>query len=207
MNTDFLIPMPCSHQHCVFGPWLTFIQNLHLHNRKACYRCTSTDESLPTTDMPSSYSFRLLALLTVFLGIIRTTRSFQSSSQYAIGRPRSGHNELYLPSPDRPVPIKIPFEIDETVHYHLKHINGSENGYYRRSSCPAVNTLANRGYINRSGRNIAYEEIAQASRDVYNFGDDNVCGSRVQRSRFLGRTLKFIDHIGPRAHLRSPFPP
>ena len=34
--------------------------------------------------------------------------------------------------------------------------------------------LANRGYIHRSGRNITYESLAQAVRDVYNFGDDNV---------------------------------
>ena len=155
--------------------------------------------------MPSSYSFGLLALLTVCLANISITRSLHSPSQNAIGRPRSGHNELYFPSPARPVPIKIPFEIDESVHYHSKHINGSENGYYRRSSCPAVNTLANRGYINRSGRNIAYEEIAQASRDVYNFGDDNVCDSQIQGSQLLDRTLNFVDYIGPRAHLRSPF--
>lgn len=85
-----------------------------------------------------------------------------------------GHNEPYFPSIDRPIPGKVPFEIDETTHSFAKYVNGSDNGYYRRSSCPAVNILANRGYINRSGRNITYEEIAQASRDVWNFGDDNV---------------------------------
>ena len=35
-------------------------------------------------------------------------------------------------------------------------------------------SLANRGYINRNGRDISYEEIAQASREIFNFGDDNV---------------------------------
>lgn len=85
-----------------------------------------------------------------------------------------GHNELYVPDPKHPVPGKIPFKVDETVHYFAKYINGSENGFYRRASCPALNILANRGYINRSGRNITYEEIAQASRKVWNFGDDNV---------------------------------
>lgn len=85
-----------------------------------------------------------------------------------------GHNEPYLPDPQHPVPGKILFKVDETSHYFAKYINGSENGFYRRSSCPALNILANRGYINRSGRNITYEEIAQASRKVWNFGDDNV---------------------------------
>ena len=85
-----------------------------------------------------------------------------------------GHNELYIPDPQHPIPGKIPFKVDETVHYFAKYINGSENGFYRRSSCPALNILANRGFINRSGRNITYEEIAQASRNVWNFGDDNV---------------------------------
>lgn len=155
--------------------------------------------------MHFSYVSGLLAFLTVFFGNPSITRSLQSSSQKVLGSPRSGHNDLYFPSPDRPVPTKIPFEIDETIHYHLKYINGSENGYYRRSSCPAVNTLANRGYIKRSGRNIAYEEIAQASRDVYNFGDDNVRDFRVQFSLLLDGTLNFIDHIGSSAHLRGPF--
>lgn len=85
-----------------------------------------------------------------------------------------GHNELYVPDPQHPIPGKIPFQVNETTHYFAKYINGSENGFYRRSSCPALNILANRGFINRSGRNITYEEIAQASRNVWNFGDDNV---------------------------------
>lgn len=60
------------------------------------------------------------------------------------------------------------------MHYYERHFNGSgENGEYRRSSCPAVNALANRGYINRSGRNITYAELAHAVRKVWNFGDDN----------------------------------
>ena len=41
-------------------------------------------------------------------------------------------------------------------------------------ACPAVNTLANRGFIPRTGRKVKYEEIAQGMRDVFNFGDDNV---------------------------------
>lgn len=100
----------------------------------------------------------------------------------------SGHNELYLPSLNRPVPGKIPFTVDESIHYLARYINGSENGRYRRSSCPAVNTLANRGYINRSGRNITYEEIAQASREVWNFGDDNVNNSSLSHVRLESGT-------------------
>ena len=85
-----------------------------------------------------------------------------------------GHNELYIPSYNNPVPRKIPWDVNERVNFYEKRVNGSDGGHSRRSSCPAVNTLANRGYIARSGRNISYEDIAQAARDVYNFGDDNV---------------------------------
>lgn len=90
------------------------------------------------------------------------------------GQKAIGHNDRFIPSPDHYVPYKLPFEWDEKKHYYEKQINGSGNGYYRRASCPGVNILANRGYINRSGRNISYEEIGQASREVWNFGDDNV---------------------------------
>lgn len=104
-----------------------------------------------------------------FAGILR------SELQTFLGQNTpGGHNEPFVPSPDHPVPGKIPYTPDQKTHYFDKYINGSENGYYRRSSCPAVNVLANRGYIHRSGRNITSEEIAQAARDVYNFGDDNV---------------------------------
>ena len=93
----------------------------------------------------------------------------RSQGQHAIG-----HNDLYRPSHSHPVPSIVPFHIDEKLNYFEKYENGSDHGYYRRSSCPGVNILANRGFINRSGRNITYEEIAQASRNVWNFGDDNV---------------------------------
>jgi hypothetical protein len=97
----------------------------------------------------------------------------QSQALLALNVP-AGHNELYYPKYDNPVPGKIAWDVKESVNYFEKHVNGSGGGHARRSSCPAVNTLANRGYIARSGRNISYEEIAQAARDVYNFGDDNV---------------------------------
>ena len=92
----------------------------------------------------------------------------------AQGQEAIGHNDLFIPNPDNPVPYKEPFKWDEKSYYYEKHANGSGDGYYRRSSCPGVNTLANRGFINRSGRNISYDEIAQATRVVWNFGDDNV---------------------------------
>ncbi|KAI1200182.1 Chloroperoxidase [Nemania serpens] len=85
-----------------------------------------------------------------------------------------GHNDLFYPNPEHPIPYKIPFVWDERLHYFEKQTNGSAGGYYRRSSCPAINTLANRGYINRSGRNIPFDEISQAARNVWNFGDDNI---------------------------------
>ncbi|KAI2602752.1 Chloroperoxidase [Hypoxylon sp. NC1633] len=85
-----------------------------------------------------------------------------------------GHNDLFHPNPEHPVPYKIPFSWDEGLHYYKKQVNGSGGGSFRRSSCPAINALANRGYIHRSGRNIHYEEISQAARTVWNFGDDNI---------------------------------
>ncbi|KAF7165184.1 hypothetical protein CNMCM5623_009450 [Aspergillus felis] len=86
-----------------------------------------------------------------------------------------GLNEPFIPTPSHILPEKKPFYIDESVNYFERHFNGSgKDGEYRRSSCPAVNALANRGYINRSGRNITYAELAHAVRNVWNFGDDNV---------------------------------
>ncbi|GMF75319.1 unnamed protein product [Aspergillus oryzae] len=86
-----------------------------------------------------------------------------------------GLNEPFIPTPAHILPEKKPFPIDESVHYYERHFNGSgPDGTYRRSSCPAVNALANRGYINRTGRNISYSELTHAVRRVWNFADDNV---------------------------------
>lgn len=126
--------------------------------------------------MVSLRHMMFLAVLNSTLGLFSLARTLQPPSQAVLASFSScGHNKPYFPTPDHPVPGKIPFKINETSHYFAKYIDGSESGYYRRSSCPAVNALANRGYINRSGRNITYEDIAQAARDVWNFGDDNVC--------------------------------
>lgn len=73
--------------------------------------------------------------------------------------------------------MKKPFNFDAKQHYYEPHHNNDKNGTYKRSSCPAVNTLANRGFIPRNGRDVTYQSIAQAMRDVFNFGDDNVLDS------------------------------
>ena len=89
-----------------------------------------------------------------------------------------GCNEPFHPTPQHILPEKKPFYVNETDNYYQRFHNGSENGFYRRSSCPAINILANRGYINRSGRNVTYSELAHAVRQVWNFGDDNVSSWR-----------------------------
>ena len=133
--------------------------------------------------MPASFSAPLLILLALAFSL-----SLASPAQRALpaGHPPlppwfsdHGHNEPYFPNPAHPVPGKLPLKIDEKLHYYEPHQNNDKNGAYKRSPCPAVNTLANRGYIPRSGKHVAYAEIAQASRDVFNFGDDNV---RIPRS-------------------------
>lgn len=87
-----------------------------------------------------------------------------------------GLNDPFIPVPAHILPEKRPFYIDESLHYYERHYNGSgDNAESRRSSCPAINALANRGYINRNGRNITYSQLAHAVRRVWNFGDDNVC--------------------------------
>lgn len=95
--------------------------------------------------------------------------SFQSESDRDFGI-----NDPYIPTPSHILPEKKPFTFDREKNYYHRFINGSENGIYRRSSCPAINTLANRGFINRNGRNITYSQLAHAVREVWNFGDDNV---------------------------------
>ena len=96
-----------------------------------------------------------------------------------------GLNEPFRPTPQHILPAKKPLRIDETKHPYQRFVNGSESGFYRRSSCPAINTLANRGYINRTGRNITYSELAHAVHTVWNFGDDNVCRCRLACVQFL----------------------
>ncbi|KAK1944287.1 Aromatic peroxygenase [Phytophthora citrophthora] len=41
---------------------------------------------------------------------------------------------------------------------------------YRRSPCPALNTLANHGYLPRNGQNITHDMLSTALENVYNLG-------------------------------------
>jgi hypothetical protein len=135
------------------------------------YVWTFSDQTMPhAITMSSTIKLLLLFAASIpfaFAFLPSHNPTFEAQGQVAIG-----HNDLFVPDPDNPVPYKEPFKWDEK-NYYEKHFNGSGHGYYRRSSCPGVNTLANRGFINRSGRNISYDEIAQAARVVWNFGDDN----------------------------------
>lgn len=86
----------------------------------------------------------------------------------------------FTPTLQHPVPGRKPLFINERTNFHERHVNGSRGGEYRRSSCPAVNTLANRGFINRSGRDITADELIKAFIEVFNFGIDNVGAFRIQ---------------------------
>ena len=121
----------------------------------------------------------LSSLFLLVLSPLAVTFAYSSNQQKVLGGPprNRGHNEVWSPNPAHPIPYKLPLPIDERVNWFEQANNGSGDGYYKRSSCPALNMLANRGYINRSGRNITYEGLSQAVRDVYNFGDDNVSWS------------------------------
>jgi hypothetical protein len=85
-----------------------------------------------------------------------------------------GHNQPFNPQPMYILPDEAPLKIDEHINWHEQHFNGSSGGLHRRSSCPGVHVLANKGYINRTGRNLTSIEIAEAFRKVFNFWDDNV---------------------------------
>ncbi|RLN57339.1 hypothetical protein BBJ29_005607 [Phytophthora kernoviae] len=50
-------------------------------------------------------------------------------------------------------------------------INGT-TAVYRRSPCPALNALANHGYLPRDGQNITHDMLITAIKDVYNVGND-----------------------------------
>ncbi|KAI8246614.1 hypothetical protein K4K55_005905 [Colletotrichum sp. SAR 10_96] len=149
---------------------------------------------------------KLESFLLLFTVIVPSALSFPGHRDWILAardQVAIGHNDLYIPDPKSPTPSKEPFTWDENVKYYEKHTNGSGNGYYRRASCPALNTLANRGFINRSGRNISYDEIAQAMRVVWNFGDDNIAlvvsptsqlhpGPRIDLDNFNDDPVQFI---------------
>ncbi|PWY93120.1 putative toxin biosynthesis peroxidase [Aspergillus sclerotioniger CBS 115572] len=109
-----------------------------------------------------------------------------------------GLNEPFIPTPAHILPEKKPFLINESVNYYERRFNGSgPDGNYRRSSCPAVNALANRGYINRTGRNISYSELAHAVRRVWNFGDDNTNHTNSDMQSMLVLAPTFAMHGWP----------
>ena len=122
-----------------------------------------------------------LQILSTIVHLVSTSSSVASYPALQILNPTlppwaadHGHNELYKPTPEHILPMKVPLQFDAKLHYYEPHHNDEENGTYKRSSCPALNTLANRGFIPRTGRNVKYEDMAQSMRDVFNFGDDNV---------------------------------
>lgn len=43
-----------------------------------------------------------------------------------------------------------------------------------RAPCPALNTLANHGYLNRNGRNITTNELSLALREIFGLGDSAI---------------------------------
>lgn len=51
-----------------------------------------------------------------------------------------GMNDSFIPTPAHILPEKKPLHIDELINYYPRFVNGSRNGYYRLSSCPAINS-------------------------------------------------------------------
>lgn len=137
----------------------------------ASIRQSFTAVAMATSSLSTFFTFvGLLALL-------HTTSAWPASAVGAPSPPWAadhGHNKLYRPTPDHIIPSKKPFQFDEKAHFYEQHHNNEQNGTYKRASCPALNTLANRGFITRTGRNVTYQSMAQSMRDVFNFGDDNV---------------------------------
>ena len=125
---------------------------------------------LPLGDLTIPLSLGLL-----ILALSCPSNAYASFAQEILAADQSlSYQEPFIPTPQHPVPGKKPLIINETINYYEHYVNGSENGEYRRSSCPAVNALANRGYINRSGKHITADELTKAFIDVFNFGIDNV---------------------------------
>lgn len=60
------------------------------------------------------------------------------------------------------------FAIDSHSKYHYKRDAGD-----LRSPCPAVNTMANHGFINRNGRNVNLNDLSLAAQNVWGL-DANV---------------------------------
>ncbi|KAG7387866.1 hypothetical protein PHYBOEH_008106 [Phytophthora boehmeriae] len=54
----------------------------------------------------------------------------------------------------------------------IPYLKYSTDAKYRRSPCPALNALANHGYLPRDGQDITHEKIIKAIKDVFNVGND-----------------------------------
>ena len=128
-------------------------------------------------------SSSLIALCTIIFSLM-SIQSVTSLSVLQISTPEPppwagdhDHNELYRSTAGHVQPMKKSFDFDVKQHYYEPHHNNEKNGTYKCSSCPAVNTLANTDFIPRNGRNVTYQSIALAMRDVFNFSNDNVLGS------------------------------
>ena len=60
------------------------------------------------------------------------------------------HNKLYEPITKHIIPLKVPLRFDAKHHYYELRHNNEKNGTYNRSSCPTLNTLADRSFISRT---------------------------------------------------------
>ena len=131
----------------------------------------------------------LFDLLFVLMFALQSASAWPSMPRHPLASPPwtkdHGHNELFMPTPDHIIPGKQQQDSYKSHHYCEPHHNDAVHGEYKSAPCPALNTLANRGFIPRSGKHITYENLAQASCEVYNFGEDNVGTGSVGSSRGL----------------------
>ena len=58
-----------------------------------------------------------------------------------------------------------------------------------RSPCPAINTLANHGFINRDGTSILVGDLAQALEDIYRVSGETLIGGPIASAISLGLTV------------------
>jgi hypothetical protein len=80
---------------------------------------------------------------------------------------------------------------------------------YRRTPCPALNALANHGYLPRDGQNVTKPVLREAIMSVYNLGDDAAetlvaLVPDVFNLDFLG-THNYVEHDASLAHVDAYF--
>ncbi|TYZ60811.1 hypothetical protein PybrP1_004011 [[Pythium] brassicae (nom. inval.)] len=81
---------------------------------------------------------------------------------------------------------------------------------YRRSPCPALNALANHGYIARNGQNISLTELTDAIMSVFNVGADLAAALTSQSPGFplnldVLSTHNLIEHDASLVHSDAHF--